>query len=95
MRFPVSCHSWTKCKQLDDARTHDVLSFIFGCTAILTVVHSANVCILLPPTCCCHRNAQKEDRSPLAVEYNEYKHIKAKLRLIEVLISKGDASKFL
>eukprot|EP00063_Salmo_salar_P090129 XP_014064964.1 PREDICTED: protein FAM13A-like isoform X1 [Salmo salar] len=41
------------------------------------------------------RNAQKEDRSPLAVEYNEYKHIKAKLRLIEVLISKGDASKFL
>uniref|UniRef100_A0A673XE68 Family with sequence similarity 13 member A n=1 Tax=Salmo trutta TaxID=8032 RepID=A0A673XE68_SALTR len=41
------------------------------------------------------RNVQKEDRSPLAVEYNEYKHIKAKLRLIEVLISKGDASKFL
>uniref|UniRef100_A0A8C7WA67 Family with sequence similarity 13 member A n=1 Tax=Oncorhynchus mykiss TaxID=8022 RepID=A0A8C7WA67_ONCMY len=40
------------------------------------------------------RNVQKEDRSPLAVEYNEYKHIKAKLRLIEVLISKGDASKF-
>ncbi|XP_041699165.2 protein FAM13A [Coregonus clupeaformis] len=38
------------------------------------------------------RNVQKEDRSPLAVEYNEYKHIKAKLRLIEVLISKGDAS---
>ncbi|CAB1327288.1 unnamed protein product, partial [Coregonus sp. 'balchen'] len=38
------------------------------------------------------RNVQKEDRSPLAVEYNEYKHIKAKLRLIEVLISKADAS---
>ncbi|XP_051802150.1 protein FAM13A isoform X4 [Acanthochromis polyacanthus] len=36
------------------------------------------------------RNVQKEDRSPLAVEYNEYKHIKAKLRLLEVLISKRD-----
>ncbi|XP_020773404.1 protein FAM13A-like isoform X1 [Boleophthalmus pectinirostris] len=39
------------------------------------------------------RNVQKEDRSPLAVEYNEYKHIKAKLRLLEVLISKRDAAK--
>uniref|UniRef100_A0A665XC22 Rho-GAP domain-containing protein n=1 Tax=Echeneis naucrates TaxID=173247 RepID=A0A665XC22_ECHNA len=36
------------------------------------------------------RNVQKEDRSPLAKEYNEYKHIKAKLRLLEVLISKRD-----
>ncbi|XP_063740040.1 protein FAM13A isoform X2 [Eleginops maclovinus] len=41
------------------------------------------------------RIAQKEDRSPLAVEYNEYKHIKAKLRLLEVLISKRDSSKFI
>ncbi|XP_034451073.1 protein FAM13A isoform X2 [Hippoglossus hippoglossus] len=41
------------------------------------------------------RNVQKEDRSPLAVEYNEYKHVKAKLRLLEVLISKRESSKFI
>lgn len=41
------------------------------------------------------RNVQKEDRAPLAVEYNEYKHIKAKLRLLEVLISKRDSAKFI
>ncbi|XP_055060477.2 protein FAM13A isoform X2 [Misgurnus anguillicaudatus] len=41
------------------------------------------------------RNVQKEDRTPLAGEYNEYKHIKAKLRLLEVLISKRDSSKFI
>ncbi|XP_011474778.3 protein FAM13A isoform X1 [Oryzias latipes] len=41
------------------------------------------------------RTVQKEDRSPLAVEYHEYKHIKAKLRLLEVLISKRDAAKFI
>uniref|UniRef100_A0A667YCM1 Family with sequence similarity 13 member A n=1 Tax=Myripristis murdjan TaxID=586833 RepID=A0A667YCM1_9TELE len=41
------------------------------------------------------RNVQKEDRSPLAVEYNEYKHVKAKLRLLEVLISKRDSTKFI
>ncbi|XP_029453660.1 protein FAM13A isoform X3 [Rhinatrema bivittatum] len=39
------------------------------------------------------RNVQKEDRGPMAEEYSEYKHIKAKLRLLEVLISKRDASK--
>ncbi|KAG2462720.1 FA13C protein, partial [Polypterus senegalus] len=39
------------------------------------------------------RNAQKEDRIPMAEEYYEYKHIKAKLRLLEVLVSKQDASK--
>ncbi|XP_030046547.1 protein FAM13A isoform X2 [Microcaecilia unicolor] len=39
------------------------------------------------------RNVQKEDRAPMAEEYSEYKHIKAKLRLLEVLISKRDASK--
>nr|XP_048295592.1 protein FAM13A isoform X2 [Myodes glareolus] len=37
------------------------------------------------------RNVQKEDRTPMAEEYSEYKHIKAKLRLLEVLISKRDA----
>lgn len=36
------------------------------------------------------RNVQKEDRTPMAEEYNAYKHIKAKLRLLEVLISKRD-----
>ncbi|XP_005360617.1 protein FAM13A [Microtus ochrogaster] len=36
------------------------------------------------------RNVQKEDRTPMAKEYSEYKHIKAKLRLLEVLISKRD-----
>ncbi|XP_035516862.1 protein FAM13A isoform X6 [Morone saxatilis] len=41
------------------------------------------------------RNVQKEDRSPLAVEYNEYKHVKAKLRLLEVLISKRESTKFI
>ncbi|KAM9770429.1 protein FAM13A isoform 1-T1 [Menidia menidia] len=41
------------------------------------------------------RTVQKEDRTPLAVEYHEYKHIKAKLRLLEVLISKRDSSKFI
>lgn len=41
------------------------------------------------------RNVQKEDRSPLAGEYNEYKHIKAKLRLLEVLISKRESSKLI
>nr|XP_020652152.1 protein FAM13A isoform X2 [Pogona vitticeps] len=38
------------------------------------------------------RNVQKEDRAPMAEEYNEYKQIKAKLRLLEVLISKRDIS---
>ncbi|XP_030306150.1 protein FAM13A isoform X5 [Calypte anna] len=37
-------------------------------------------------------NVQKEDRTPMAEEYNEYKQIKAKLRLLEVLISKRDIS---
>lgn len=39
------------------------------------------------------RSAQKEDRIPMAEEYCEYKQIKAKLRLLEVLISKQDVSK--
>ncbi|XP_013358174.1 PREDICTED: protein FAM13A isoform X1 [Chinchilla lanigera] len=37
------------------------------------------------------RNTQKEDRIPVTEEYSEYKHIKAKLRLLEALISKRDA----
>uniref|UniRef100_W5MHS0 Family with sequence similarity 13 member C n=1 Tax=Lepisosteus oculatus TaxID=7918 RepID=W5MHS0_LEPOC len=39
------------------------------------------------------RAAQKEDRIPMAEEYYEYKNIKAKLRLLEVLLSKQEASK--
>ncbi|XP_015675054.1 protein FAM13C [Protobothrops mucrosquamatus] len=39
------------------------------------------------------RSPQKEDRIPMSEEYLEYKHIKAKLRLLEVLISKHDVSK--
>ncbi|XP_058852500.1 protein FAM13B-like isoform X4 [Acipenser ruthenus] len=39
------------------------------------------------------RNVQKEDRSPMGEEYKEYKRIKAKLRLLEVLISKQDSTK--
>ncbi|KAF3838726.1 hypothetical protein F7725_010494 [Dissostichus mawsoni] len=38
------------------------------------------------------RNVQKEDRVPHLEEYREYKRIKAKLRLLEVLISKQDSS---
>ncbi|XP_036407761.1 protein FAM13A-like [Megalops cyprinoides] len=41
------------------------------------------------------RNVQKEDRPALAEEYSEYKHVKAKLRLLEVLISKRDSSTFI
>ncbi|CAL9706441.1 unnamed protein product [Knipowitschia caucasica] len=39
------------------------------------------------------RNVQKEDRLPMLDEYREYKRIKAKVRLLEVLISKQDSSK--
>ncbi|XP_070801860.1 protein FAM13C [Pituophis catenifer annectens] len=39
------------------------------------------------------RSPQKEDRISMSEEYLEYKHIKAKLRLLEVLISKHDISK--
>uniref|UniRef100_A0A8C8RLJ3 Family with sequence similarity 13 member C n=1 Tax=Pelusios castaneus TaxID=367368 RepID=A0A8C8RLJ3_9SAUR len=39
------------------------------------------------------RSPQKEDRIPMEEEYSEYKHMKAKLRLLEVLISKHDVSK--
>ncbi|XP_037117146.1 protein FAM13B isoform X5 [Syngnathus acus] len=39
------------------------------------------------------RNVQKEDREPMLDEYGAYKRLKAKLRLLEVLISKQDSSK--
>ncbi|KAM4807525.1 protein FAM13A-like [Rhinophrynus dorsalis] len=38
------------------------------------------------------RNVQKEDRTPMAEDYSEYKQMKAKLRLLEVLISKRGIS---
>lgn len=37
------------------------------------------------------RKMQKEDRGPLEKDYNEYKHVKAKLRLLEALLSKHDS----
>ncbi|XP_054860676.1 protein FAM13C-like isoform X2 [Amphiprion ocellaris] len=39
------------------------------------------------------RICQKEDRSPMKDEYQDYKQLKAKLRLLEVLLSKQDVSK--
>nr|XP_024001059.1 protein FAM13C-like [Salvelinus alpinus] len=39
------------------------------------------------------RNAQKEDRGPMAEEYCEYKNLKAKLHLLEALLSKQDTYK--
>lgn len=41
------------------------------------------------------RNVQKEDRPAMADDYGEYKHIKAKLKLLEVLISKRNSSNFI
>ncbi|XP_055499133.1 protein FAM13B-like isoform X1 [Leucoraja erinacea] len=40
------------------------------------------------------RNVQKEDRAPMIEEYREYKRIKARVRLLEVLVSKQDSAKF-
>ncbi|KAM3860036.1 protein FAM13C [Diretmus argenteus] len=39
------------------------------------------------------RTCQKEDRTPLAEEYQDYKQLKAKLRLLEVLLSKQEVTK--
>ncbi|CAJ1081333.1 protein FAM13C-like [Xyrichtys novacula] len=39
------------------------------------------------------RICQKEDRTPMKDEYQEYKQLKAKLRLLEVLLSKQDVTK--
>ncbi|XP_056153405.1 protein FAM13C [Lampris incognitus] len=41
------------------------------------------------------RICQKEDRAPMSEEYQEYKHLKAKLRLLEVLLSKQEVNKHL
>uniref|UniRef100_A0A3Q4B431 FAM13A-like domain-containing protein n=1 Tax=Mola mola TaxID=94237 RepID=A0A3Q4B431_MOLML len=39
------------------------------------------------------RICQKEDRAPMKMEYQEYKQLKAKLRLLEVLLSKQEVTK--
>ncbi|KAM4624543.1 protein FAM13C [Polymixia lowei] len=39
------------------------------------------------------RTCQKEDRTPMTEEYQDYKQLKAKLRLLEVLLSKHEVSK--
>ncbi|KAM9727761.1 protein FAM13A-like [Menidia menidia] len=39
------------------------------------------------------RACQKEDRGPMAEEYCQYKSLKAKLRLLEALLSKQDSTK--
>uniref|UniRef100_A0A1A8M630 Family with sequence similarity 13, member C n=1 Tax=Nothobranchius pienaari TaxID=704102 RepID=A0A1A8M630_9TELE len=39
------------------------------------------------------RICQKEDRTPVKEEYHEYKQLKAKLRLLEVLLSKQDTTR--
>ncbi|XP_054456356.1 protein FAM13B-like isoform X2 [Anoplopoma fimbria] len=39
------------------------------------------------------RACQKEDHGPMAEEYCQYKNLKAKLRLLEVLLSKQDSTK--
>uniref|UniRef100_A0A3Q2ZBM8 Protein FAM13A n=2 Tax=Kryptolebias marmoratus TaxID=37003 RepID=A0A3Q2ZBM8_KRYMA len=39
------------------------------------------------------RLCQKEDRGPMAEEYCQYKNLKAKLRLLEALLSKQDSTK--
>lgn len=38
------------------------------------------------------RICQKEDRTPMKEEYQEYKQLKAKLRLLEVLLSKQEVA---
>ena len=38
------------------------------------------------------RTLQKEDRTPMAEEYHDYKNLKAKLRLLEVLLSKQETT---
>ncbi|KAK7123032.1 hypothetical protein R3I94_019971 [Phoxinus phoxinus] len=38
------------------------------------------------------RTAQKDDRIPMAEEYQEYKSLKAKIRLLEVLLSKQETT---
>lgn len=47
-------------------------------------VHETDAALLSDRIC------QKEDRSPMKEEYHEYKQLKAKLRLLEVLLSKQE-----
>ena len=60
------------------------------------VAEEQSACCLLVLTCVCvsnaHRTCQKEDRSPMSEEYQEYKQLKAKLRLLEILISKQEVN---
>lgn len=49
---------------------------------------NAKISLFLPTRIC-----QKEDRSPMKEEYQEYKQVKAKLRLLEVLLSKQEVIK--
>lgn len=48
---------------------------------------------LHPSVCIVNRLCQKEDRGPMAEEYCQYKNLKAKLRLLEALLSKQDSTK--
>ncbi|XP_037319506.1 protein FAM13A-like [Pungitius pungitius] len=41
------------------------------------------------------RMCQKEDRSPMKEEYHDYKQLKAKLRLLEVFLSKQEVTKIM
>lgn len=49
------------------------------------------ICIFHPPYII-NRACQKEDRGPMAEEYCQYKNLKAKLRLLEALLSKQQDS---
>lgn len=75
-----------------------MLSLLFSFSLIPKVVEYAFKNIILYRKLiyftwlCFFRNVQKEDRVPMVEEYNEYKQVKAKLRLLEVLISKRDLS---
>lgn len=50
--------------------------------------------VLLHGVCssCFSRVCQKEDRGPMAEEYCQYKKLKAKLRLLDALLSKQQDS---
>lgn len=47
---------------------------------------------MFPPLSNHTRTAQKDDRIPMTEEYQEYKSLKAKLRLLEVLLSKQETT---
>lgn len=56
-------------------------------------VHCLCCIITLIQTLFSNRICQKEDRTPMKEEYQEYKQLKAKLRLLEVLLSKQEFTK--